>query len=298
MNTVETVLGPINTTELGFSLMHEHALISGENDDKVFSRTRLALMQLKHNYIKSFVDATPIDCRRDPTGLVSLAQESGMNILASTGHFDTDQAGTKGVTRLVDLFVRDLSEGMGNSGAKASFIRTGVGKAGLTDAAMRHHTAAAIASNISGAPIMLRTAHTMRHAGAQVDHLLNEGVPQERIRVEHSLLMESEVAAAIAKRGVWLVADRFCLDCEVRLARFTCLLQAGYADRLLLSLDLSTVESDDSGNIPKQNDVPYGWLHLKLDVIKKLNDRGIDGDLLYRIAIENPKRFFNNCQRN
>lgn len=59
----------------------------------------------------------------------------------------------------------------------------------------------------------------------------------------------------------------------------------------------SRVTGGDAGEVLAQGGVPYGWLHLKLSVFKELSDRGVDADLLFRIAGENPKRFFTECQR-
>ena len=297
MHTVATVLGPIPIDALGFSLMHEHVLVRGRGGESALTRTRLALMQLRHNYVRTIVDATPIDRGRDPTGLVRLAQQSGMNILAVTGHLDAERAGEMGVSRLAALFVRELREGMDGGAARASLIRTGAGGAALTAAALRHQAAAAAASNLTGAPIMLRTGRGPGQALSQVDHLLGEGVPGGRIRIEHCLALDLRTAAALAERGVWLSADRFCCDRPARLARLARLLREGYAGRMLLSADLSGDPPGDAGEVLAQDGVPYGWLHLKLSVFKALSDRGVDADLLFRIAGENPKRFFTECQR-
>lgn len=59
MHTVATVLGPIPIDALGFSLMHEHVLVRGRGGESALTRTRLALMQLRHNYVRTIVDATP-----------------------------------------------------------------------------------------------------------------------------------------------------------------------------------------------------------------------------------------------
>ena len=76
MGTVQTVLGPIDTKDLGPTLVHEHVRISYPGDalDPSYSWDRgecvatgvERMAGLAEHGVKTFVDPCPIDLGRDP----------------------------------------------------------------------------------------------------------------------------------------------------------------------------------------------------------------------------------------
>ena len=310
MKTVETVLGPAETEKLGFSLLHEHILSSGAamRDGKpdphgkaALSRVRLALMQLKHNYVKTVVDATPVDFGRDPARLIALAEATGLNIIASTGFYNAPDSlcDTPDVERYTDFLVGELTEGMSGTKARAGVIRAAADARGFDGARVRLHRAAAAASRAAGAPIFLHTDRQMRYTARQLDCLAAEGADLNRVKVDHCLdAEETAPLLRLAERGVWLGIDRFFADHDRRTKQIYDLIKLGLADRMLLAHDFCGVSPFDpplQTGVYAQDANVYGWLYTKYCLFQELSNMGIDEGLLYRIAIDNPKRFFDGC---
>ena len=96
---VNTVLGPMETSEMGRTLMHEHAVCFDIALKKAFGKKwvdedaaiELIVKELKaakeYSGIQTIVDATPINSGRDVKILKQVSEESGVNILAATGLF-------------------------------------------------------------------------------------------------------------------------------------------------------------------------------------------------------------------
>ena len=92
---IQTVLGPIDDSELGFTLMHEHIINIEWNFARAFSdfydRKSVVDMfaeeaeALKAYGVKTFVDATPINLGRDTILMRECAERTGLQIIGCTG---------------------------------------------------------------------------------------------------------------------------------------------------------------------------------------------------------------------
>jgi len=94
MATVNSVLGPIDTADLGFTLMHEHLLVSSAGvvqnypellGEGFIDRLASGLIRAKEGGVTTIVDATTIDLGRDANVLAEASRRSGVNIIACTG---------------------------------------------------------------------------------------------------------------------------------------------------------------------------------------------------------------------
>jgi predicted metal-dependent phosphotriesterase family hydrolase len=93
---VQTVLGPIPASELGFTLVHEHVMCDfiGANQtnrhrwevEAVVKRMLPLLRRLKERGVTGFIDCTAAYIGRDPRVLKQLAQETGLHIVTKTGY--------------------------------------------------------------------------------------------------------------------------------------------------------------------------------------------------------------------
>ncbi len=147
MTTVQTVLGPILSSRLGLTLMHEHVVVGpyGRQLDstrrinwrEMLQRAVDQLQEAKGFGLRSVVDATPIDLERNAAFLAEVAQASGVNIIMSTGmyceasgiphHF---RSWTK--EEFAELFVREIRTGVGESGIRAGVIKAATGGQQIT----------------------------------------------------------------------------------------------------------------------------------------------------------------------
>ena len=95
LTVINSVLGPCDTADLGFTLVHEHLLIGWagwqwDNQFKFDRKAELAkavdmLQELKGLGVGTFVDPCPMDIGRDPEFMAEASDRSGMRIIGSTG---------------------------------------------------------------------------------------------------------------------------------------------------------------------------------------------------------------------
>jgi phosphotriesterase-related protein len=144
MPTVETALGPVATAALGPTLMHEHIVTRSpgvhENWPHLFPREAiLALAERKMadlyaRGIRTVIDLTTVDLGRDIDLIVAVARRSPVQVLVATGVWWMPQRyfSAHGVGAVADLFIRDITQGIGTSGVKAAIIKCATDTAGVT----------------------------------------------------------------------------------------------------------------------------------------------------------------------
>ena len=94
MATVNTVLGPIDTVNLGFTLSHEHVGTNAaglrHTYPEIIDRSGMkeqAILALKEAYdegLRTIVDVTTFDLGRDILLMQEVSQNSGVQIIAAT----------------------------------------------------------------------------------------------------------------------------------------------------------------------------------------------------------------------
>ncbi len=91
---INSVTGPIEADQLGFTLMHEHVMVSASGMYRSypdllgrnrFERAVACLKKAKAGGIDTMVDATTFDLGRDPELLRAVSDASGVNIINVTG---------------------------------------------------------------------------------------------------------------------------------------------------------------------------------------------------------------------
>ena len=95
MATINSVLGPMDTSELGFTLSHEHVIVTSAGIQHVYPEfidregtINRAISDLKLAYnegLRSIIDVTTIDLGRDIRLLERVSRESGINMICATG---------------------------------------------------------------------------------------------------------------------------------------------------------------------------------------------------------------------
>ena len=126
MTMVETALGPVATSELGPTLMHEHIVTRSpgvqENWPHLWDRPGiLALAERKMadlhaRGIRAIVDLTTVDLGRDLDLIVQVARRSRVHVIVATGVWWMPQRyfSGHGVDEVAALFVRDIQQGIGS----------------------------------------------------------------------------------------------------------------------------------------------------------------------------------------
>ncbi|GAA2589924.1 phosphotriesterase [Streptomyces roseoviolaceus] len=242
---------------------------------------------------RAVVQWTPYGLGRRAADLPPLSRETGVHVVAATGlhqavHYDDDTlAGLRG--RLADVFVSELTEGIGASGVRAGLVKVAGGFHALDAHARWTMAAAAEAHHATGAAIAV---HLELGTGALdvLDLLCGElGVPPHRVVLGHlNRSPDLVVHRQAAESGCYLAFDgpshaHHATDWRMPDA-VRALADAGFGDRVLLGADTTTAAARSVGGGPG---MPYLLRRVRPRLVHAVGE-----DLVGRILMENPGRAF------
>ncbi|MEE6273309.1 phosphotriesterase family protein [Georgenia wangjunii] len=254
--TIQTVDGPLSPEEVdGVVLPHEHLAIdlrtetdrAGVLDHPDLVSTELAAAR-EHEGLALVVDQTCRGMGRDVGALRTIAQRSGVAVVASTGwyyeRFHPEREPGDDVGAATELLVADLTVGLDGTDALAGVIGE-VGTHGDEPSTAERVSllAAGRAAVATGRPVSTH-AHLGRGALAQLDLLLGTGVEPQRISIGHQDLTDATAQhVALAEAGAYVAFDTAGKDSYqpdgVRLRLVLALLERGLGRHVLLSNDIS-----------------------------------------------------------
>jgi len=246
------------------------------------------------------VDGGHPDMDRDLAALKRIAAESGVHIVASGGFYMQRNYPPDIATKTADQIAADLVRDARDQRLGA-FGEIGQQGGVLTDDEKKVFTAVAKAHVRTGLPIFTHNAYTgvrvvdppvpMDAALKQLDVLEAAGADVKHVAIGHVCCLDdpkAEIAKQLAKRGVYVGFDRVTINViipdEKRVAMILAFLDAGYADRLLLSSDFS------NGRALKKNGGP-GIAQAKTAFGRMLVGAGVSESMLTRILNDNSRRF-------
>ena len=317
ITTIQTVTGPIATSELGRTLMHEHLAIGYPGweaaTDEPFDRATAARVCIEHierlvalGY-SSMIDPCPNDLGRDIELMVTVAEATGFNIICATGLYKEHEGGHAhwdfrarfediGAV-MTDLFVAELTEGIGSTGVRPGLIKVGTGLGDLTVHESAVFAAAAAAAAATGAPI---TTHTEDGTlgDRQQEVLTAAGVAPQRIVVGHSCgSTDTDYHLRIARGGSYLGFDRFgivTVSDDHRASSLARVIEAGAGDRVVVSHDSVWCWKGNPWPRAFRDQIAATFVPTRFDeeIIPKLRDLGVDDDALHRLTHENPRTYF------
>lgn len=313
MPYVQTINGRIHPEQMGVTAMHEHLLwgpYGWEYDPewllampKVVEKCFNDLVDYRNEGGVTFVDTSGIGLGRDIELYRMLASASGVHVVASTGFWA--QRGVAPYFQVKDLdyheelYVREITVGIGTSGAKAGIIKVGHFRTGITPWEEMHFRAAARAAKRTGAAV---TTHGAEHAERHTEILLSEGLAPERIIVGHLdsfHVADIERDKRLGRRGVWLAYDHattyrtwspmhYTTSDEWRADQVKAMVDAGFANQLIISADVNSVSLGWQRSAPYVGKTVVGDL-LRL-FVPKLRRVLLDEELIHRLLVDNPRR--------
>jgi phosphotriesterase-related protein len=315
MTTVNSVLGPIDTDKLGFTLMHEHLMVSSAGIPQVYGRLlgddyieRIVqgLKKAKAGGIGTIVDATTFDLGRDVTVMAEASRRSGVNIIAVTGWWMELPRFLSGVSadQFADLFTREIEEGIAGTGIKAGLLKAASDIGGVLPAEEEVLRGVARAHRRTGVPIMLHSYSLGQVGRQQIAILQEEGVDLRHVKLDHSNdTTDMEYLTWLLEQGCYLGMDRYPgrnVSSQARTRTMKALIDAGWAHRLLPSHDHSLVWlkleglPQDSPMSPEEREKrnPHGYLYIKKVVFPQLKELGVTEAVLNRLCVDGPKNFF------
>jgi len=266
MGTVETVTGPIEADDLGFTLIHEHLRCQDEavvaqwpdrvtlSEDEPFAvqaggehdeAVKMAERALERN-VKTIVDPTAMFLGRDVGFMRKVSEQTGLQVVPCTGIYTYDHLPQffvhRSAEQIAEMFVADIEKGVQGTEIKAAFIKCAADEPGLTENVEKIHRAAAQASVQTGAPIMAHSAPAAGTGPKQVEIFEREGVDLSKVQIAHCGDTDDVgYIEGLIEKGVFVGLDRFGLELflpyEARIKTAMALLEKGHEGRLFLSAD-------------------------------------------------------------
>lgn len=319
MARVETVKGSIDSSALGVTLMHEHVFVLSTemlqnfpatwgDEEKRVSDAIERLVELKSRGVDTIVDLTVIGLGRYIPRIKRIAAATELNIVVATGvytyndvpmyfHFQGPGTTLGGPEMMTDMFVKDIQEGIADTGVKAAILKCATDEPGLTPGVERVLRAVAGAHRRTGVPISTHThAHTRRGLDQQ-RIFAEEGVDLSRVVIGHSgdttdiAYLEELIGA-----GSYIGMDRFGIDVllpfEDRVSTVAKLCELGHAGKMVLSHDAACFNDwlpEAALPVITPN---WNFLHIHNDVIPALKQRGVTDEQVRTMLVDNPRRIF------
>ncbi|MGH9884470.1 MAG: phosphotriesterase family protein [bacterium] len=319
-NMIQSVTGPVAPENLGRTLMHEHVLIAypgwevdwirpGITRKEMLTVAADKIEEMKAEGITAMIDPCPVDLGRDIELLAEVAQRARFTIVAATGLYHEFEGGSPHwksraafggpqSDAMAELFIKELSDGVGKSGIRPGIIKIATSAGVITDYEKVVLTAAAKASIATNTPI---TSHTDRGTmGPEQQKFLTDlGVPAHRIIVGHCCgTSDHDYHMKIAKAGSYLGFDRFGLDVihpdTERVASLAKLIKRGAVSRVVVSHDTVWCWRGQPIDLKVLAEMEKTWApsHFSRRIVPRLLEAGATKEDIDTLMIENPRRYF------
>src|SRR5262245_44217756 len=309
MTTVETALGPIAAAELGPTLMHEHIVTRSpgvhENWPHLFDRPEVLaiaerkMTDLHERGIRSVVDLTTVDLGRDIGLIVDVARRSRVHVIVATGVWWMPQRyfASHSVDDAATLFIRDISDGIGESGVKAAIIKCATDTQGVTPVIDTILRACARAQRATGVPISTHTWAAGRTGEPQQAIFAQEGVDLSRVIIGHSGDSDDlGYLRGLMERGSTIGMDRFGLEHLLPTAKrvevIAKLCTEGYAGKMVLSHDANCWTDMITEEEKRRVRPLWHYNHISDDILPALRKAGVSEDQIEQMLVENPRAIF------
>ncbi|HVE68007.1 MAG TPA: hypothetical protein VNB64_05440 [Solirubrobacteraceae bacterium] len=310
MPPIETVAGPVEDSDLGLMLAHEHLSTTSEpvraqwphlyDDQLEYDRAVEQVRAAMDRGVKTIVDPSCMDLNRNVGLAQRVVEETGIQLVMCTGVYGSHYRflpqffQNREPTALVDAFVHDIEEGIQGTGVKAAFLKCAVDEPGITDDVERTLRAIAQASDRTGRPIMAHSHPGTRRGLEIMDVFDDEGIDPRRVQIAHTGDTDDlDYIEELLGRGCWIGMDRYGLDFilpnEKRNATVVELAKRGYADRMMLSQDACATIDWFPEEIVKQLAPEWDFTFLWRGVLPELSDAGVTDDQIDTMMRDNPR---------
>jgi len=309
MPEVQTATGPVDSAALGQTLMHEHVVtlpwsvranVPGAWEmDSVIEAAAERVKDVMARGVRTIVDLTTVDLDRDVATVAAVARRSGCNIVVASGCWWQPPSYFSGapIAWLVDLWTREITEGIAGTGIRAGIIKLATDRAGVTPPIELMLRAGARTHRATGVPISTHTHVGTRRGDDQQRIFQEEGVDLSRIVIGHSGdSADLDYLKGLMERGSTIGMDRFGIDVlgslEQRVATVAELCRQGYAGQMVLSHDAGAAWGGFPG-VPRAPQWPnWHYNHIHDDVLPALRERGVSEAQIEQMLIANPQRIF------
>lgn len=294
---IRTLLKDLSPDDVkGATLIHEHMSLTNWRDPATSRQRRFLedvdfiveeMQAARKDGIGCIVDGGHPEMGRNLEHLKQVSSRSGIPIVGGGGHYS--QAGyPPAVARmsedqLVDEMVQEVTSGhLGAFGEIGTSVQITPDERKVLRAVGKAHLR-------TGLPIV---GHTDNGKGAektpleQLDIYESVGVKLQNVVIGHlDGFDDPQLHAAVAKRGAFVGFDRVSggeTD-AVKVRNILKFLEAGYADKLLLSSDFAQEKNTKRAGGP-------GYALTLTRFVPKLRDAGVKEETLHSVMFDNPRR--------
>lgn len=314
---VQTLTGPVPAGQLGTTLIHEHLIVTDPeldrnfphpewDEERVAQQLRQQLRHLAELGVGTVVDLTVPGLGRDVHRVARMAAGIPVHIVVSTGyytytslppfyHLNGPDRLVRGPDPLLEMFVKDIREGVAGTQIRAGMIKVASAAQGITDDVALVFSAAAQAHRETGAPITTHSDPRTTRGLEQQQRLAEEGADLNRVVIGHSGdSADIHYLCALADAGSYVGFDRFGMahmgQDSARLRMLLDLLERGYEDRILLSQDAAVFSRMTPPSWRAAHAPDWRMDHLHSTVLPQLRAAGMDRRLQDQLMVENPRR--------
>lgn len=297
---VQTVRGPVSPAALGPTLPHEHILVdfvgAADVSPARYAADAVATAALPHlraahaQGVRTLVECTPNFLARDPRLLARLSAESGLHLITNTGLYGARKniflpayAHTESPEQLAARWIAESREGIGDTGIRPGFIKSGVDpEPELSDVQRKLITAAALTHAATGLTIAV---HTGRGPGlTQLDVLRAHGVAPAAYIWVHAQGARDDDLFAAADRGAWISCDGLNRNSIARHLHLCVeLRKRGHLERVLLSHDAGWFDPGKPGG-----GLYRGYDLLFAEFVPMLRKNDFSAAEIERLTVRNP----------
>ena len=296
MSTVETVRGPVDVSALGRTLMHEHVFVLQPEALQNFGHVwgsrywdedvRVAdavekLRAVRAAGIETVVDRDGVRSRPLHPAPAADQRRGRPQPDCRDRRLRVPRAAElpwyRSVDAIAELFVREIREGIDDTGVKAAFLKCAVERHGIVGDIPRVLAAVSAAAIETGVPVMVHTNADAKTGLPALEALTSAGVEPSRIVIAHAGdSNDLPYLRAIADTGAWLGCDRFNIahfnPDEQRIETLVALLAEGYGDRVHLSHDAACFIDFMVGDPAFANEKP-DFLHISTKILPALRSQ-------------------------
>jgi phosphotriesterase-related protein len=248
----------------------------------------------------SVVDLTITGINPEPTSLRLVSEQSGVHIVAGCGYYTQrshpPEVAALSEAELIERLVDDIANGLAGSDVRPGIIGEIGTSSPIHPEEAKILRVAAAAQARTGLAINVHVAIFHREALAALDILEAAGADLSRVVISHlDEQLDMAYHRAILQRGAYVEYDTFGSEAyfdgegsaepsdRERLNALIELLDAGWADRLLIAQDVCTkVQLLKYGG--------FGYAHILRSIVPRLHRRGVDAATVQKLLVDNPAR--------
>lgn len=324
MSMINSVAGPLNTEDMGRTLMHEHFLygymgyqgdctLGGFKEEEYTKACLQAAEDARAYGVQTIVDATTNECGRNVRFLKKISDMTGMNIICSTGfyfqaescyaYWNFRKAFANVEDEIYEMMVTELTKGIDGTDIKAGVIKLASSYQQITPMEETFFKAAARAQKETGCVIITHTQQgTM--GPEQAELLTSSGADPKKVAIGHMCgNIDVDYHEKVLSYGVYDNLDRFGLEGDLfhtptdeqRMDLIKSLSDKGYGNRILLGHDSVNV---NLGRPMLMNDFMKEALKdanirtIGAKVLPGLAKRGMSDTQIDALLNANPKALF------